>query len=500
MKKKSLFLIFGLLFTKVFGIVRELALGNLYGPGAISDAYIIASNIPNVIFGFLASGLVTTFIPIYSKVKSHKGLDVANKLMSNIMNILAGLSLILALFGFVFAEFLVNLFASGFDPSTQALAASFVRVSIFSVLFLAIKSICEGYLQINQMFLINPINGFVMNLIVISTIVVSFFTKQPVIMAYGILFASVVQTIISIILTKKYGYKHEMFIDIKDENIGSMVKMAGPIILGSSIDQINKIIDTSIASSVMSGGVSTLNFAVKISDSILGIFVSAIATVMYPSLATQAAEGKMDQLKKTISKVLVSVNLLIIPASIGLMILSYPVIDILYGRKFTPEQLTLTSTVLTLYSVGTIAFGMRQILVRTFYALHDSITPVVSGIVAVVINIVLNLILSRIMGLPGLALATSISAYVSVVFLYAALRRKVGAMNTRLFIQSSVKTLVSAIIMGAVVYLIYNTMGGKVGFAVSIVAGVIVYGVSILVMKIDETDAIFQMVLKKIKR
>ena len=221
---------------------------------------------------------------------------------------------------------------------------------------------------------------------------------------------------------------------------------------------------------------------------------------MYPSLATQAAEGKMDQLKKTISKVLVSVNLLIIPASIGLMILSYPVIDILYGRKFTPEQLTLTSTVLTLYSVGTIAFGMRQILVRTFYALHDSITPVVSGIVAVVINIVLNLILSRIMGLPGLALATSISAYVSVVFLYAALRRKVGAMNTRLFIQSSVKTLVSAIIMGAVVYLVYNTMGGKVGFAVSIVAGVIVYGVSILVMKIDETDAIFQMVLKKIKR
>ena len=167
MKKKSLFLIFGLLFTKVFGIVRELALGNLYGPGAISDAYIIASNIPNVIFGFLASGLVTTFIPIYSKVKSHKRLDVANKLMSNIMNILAGLSLILALFGFVFAEFLVNLFASGFDPSTQALAASFVRVSIFSVLFLAIKAITEGYLQINQMFNIIPINGFGMNLIVI---------------------------------------------------------------------------------------------------------------------------------------------------------------------------------------------------------------------------------------------------------------------------------------------------------------------------------------------
>ena len=132
--------------------------------------------------------------------------------------------------------------------------------------------------------------------------------------------------------------------------------------------------------------------------------------------------------------------------------------------------------------------------------LKDSVTPVISGVLAVIINVILNLALSRIMGLPGLALATSISGFISVVFLYAALRRKVGAMNTRLFIQSSVKTLVSAIIMGAVVYLVYNTMGGKVGFAVSIVAGVIVYGVSILVMKIDETDAIFQMVLKKIKR
>ena len=251
MKKKSLFLVFGLLFTKVFGIVRELALGNLYGPGAISDAYIIASNIPNVIFGFVASGLLTTFIPIYSKVKSQKGLDVANKLMANIMNILSGLSLILALFGFVFAEVLVNIFAGGFDPATQALAATFVRVSIFSVLFLAIKSITEGYLQINQMFNIIPINGFIMNLIVISTIVASFLTKQPVIMAYGILISSIAQTLLAMYYTKKYGYKHEMFIDVKDDHIGSMVKMAAPIIVGSSIDQINKIIDTSIASSVI---------------------------------------------------------------------------------------------------------------------------------------------------------------------------------------------------------------------------------------------------------
>lgn len=499
MKKKSLFLIMGLLFTKVFGIFRELALGNLYGPGAISDAYLIASSIPNVIFGFVASGLVTTFIPIYSKIFSKKDKDTANKFMSNILNIMAIISLVLAVFGLIFADPLVSIFAD-FEPATQAMAVSFVRISIFSVLFMAIKSILEGYLQVRQEFNIVPINGFIMNVIVISTIILSFLVKKPIIMATGILLAIVAQTVFSIYRTRKNSYTHEMVIDVKDENIASMVKMAAPIIVGSSVDQINKVIDTKIASSIAVGGVSTLNFAVKISDSILGIFVSAIATVMYPSLSTQAAEGKIDELKITVSKVMTTINLLIIPASVGLMVLAYPVLEILYGRKFTAAELNLTTQALTWYTLGTVAFGLRQILVRTYYALHDSITPVISGVLSVCINVVLNLILSQVMGLAGLALATSLAAMFSVVFLYYQLRKKIGNMNSKLFLTSSIKILFASILMGLGVYSVYSLVGGTTGFVLSVVAGVTIYAIVIYFMKIDETEQIFDMIRKKIKR
>lgn len=498
MGKKSLFLIIGLLFTKVFGIFRELALGNLYGPGAISDAYLIASNIPNVIYGFVASGLITTFIPIYSKVINKDGEKEANKFMSNVINLMVTLALVLAIFGFIFADGLVSIFAD-FGPETQVMAVQFVRISMFSIVFITIKSLLEGYLQVRQQFNVSPISGLIMNVVVISSIVISYLLKQPIIMAFGVILSIIAQAVFAIYMTKKQPYKHLKVYDIKDENIGSMIQMAAPIILGSSVDQINKVIDTKVASSIAVGGVSTLNFAVKISDSILSIFVGAISTVMYPSLSAQAAAGDISKLKVTVNKVMTTINLLIFPATVGLIVLAFPVVEILYGRKFSPAELDLTTQTLIWYTVGTVAYGMRIVLTRTFYALRDSVTPVISSVISVAINIVLNLTLSQIMGLPGLPLATSLAALFSVFFLYNALLKKIGSLNTKQFIVTSLKILVASVIMGIGVYAVYAILGGRIGFMISIIVGVIIYAIVIYLMKIEESDQIFEMILSKLK-
>ena len=501
MKKNTIILLLGTIFSKFFGIARELLLSQYYGDSIYADAYIISSNIPNVIFGFVAAGLVTTFIPIYSKMLAKQTEEEANTYLSNVLNILMVVSLVLAIFGFVFSDALVKVFASGFDAQTIEIASRFVQISIFSVLFLSTKSILEGFLQVKKQFMVTVLGGFIMNTIVISTIFASSVANKPIMMAYGVLVSIIAQTILVIYVSINNKYHHKFGINIHDENLKHMLQMAAPIIFGSSVAQINRVIDTRIASSIAKGGIASLNYAVRISDSILGIFVGSISAVLYPSLAEQAANDQMDALKVTVRKTLTTINILIIPAAAGLMVLSGPVVQLLYGGgKLSAEGLIRTTDALFFYTIGTIAFGMRQILVRTFYAMHDSITPVSSGVIEVVINITLNIILSKYLGIGGLALATSLSAMVSVVVLYAALRKKIGSMNTKQFLIDNAKISVAALVMGVVVFLVYNTIGGNLGMFASIPAGAIAYLILMLMMHVPELDDLLNIVKKKFNR
>lgn len=497
MKKHAIILTIGILISKLFGVIRETALSSVYSVGMYADVYKVANDIPNVIFGFVAAGIVTTFIPIYSKIREQQSEEAANKYLSNILNIMLMVSVVLCIFGFIFAEELLGIFAMGFKEETLAVAATFLRISIFSILFLSTKGILEGFLQIKERFLSTVISGIMMNVVIVSSIILSGVLKKPIIMAYGILIAVIVQTMIISFISLRAGYRHQLTLDPKDRNIMDMLKMAGPIILGSSIDQINKTVDTTIASSIQEGAIATLSYAVRVSDSILGIFVNSISSVMYPSLARQASQGKVTELKVTVRKIMNTINILIIPATFGLIILSQPVVALLYPTQ-KPEQAALTAFAMSMYTVGTIGYGLRQILVRTFYSLHDSITPVISGVIAIAINITLNLLLSRVMGVGGLALATSISALISVVILYTALRLKIGSMGTKQFLVTTVKIFAASLIMAAVVYFVNASVAGTLGMLISILAGVPVYVVAIYFFKIEEADEIFQMILSKL--
>lgn len=498
MKKHTIILTLGILFSKVFGLLRETILASFYGISVYADVYKVANDIPTVIFGFVAAGIVTTFIPIYSKIKENKSEGEADAFLSNILNMLLIISIVLCIFGYVFAEQLISVFAVGFKGETAAIAASFLRITIFSILFSSTKSLIEGFLQIKQRFLTTVVSGLAMNVIVITAIVLSGLYKTPIIMAFGIVVSVMVQTLIGLFVAYKAGFRHTKKVNPVDSNIIDMMKMAAPIIVGSSIDQINKTLDTTIASAVAPGAIASLGYAVRVSDSILGIFVSSISSVLYPSLARQASQGRIEELKVTIRKTMNTVNILIVPATFGLMILSRPVVDLLY-RRLSPDAAIMTASALFFYTFGTVGYGLRQILVRTFYALHDSVTPVVSGIFAIIINVSLNLLLAKHMGVGGLALATSISALVSVVILYNALRIKIGSLGTREFLTTSAKIFVASSLMGLTVYGVHTLVAGTIGLFASIGGGVIVYAIVLYFMKIEEADQIFSIILKKLK-
>lgn len=505
MRRNAILLTIFMMVSKVFGMIRESILSFYYGSSAYADVFFTASSIPNVIFAFIAAGLVTTFIPIYSRIVHEDGEKRADGYLSNILSIIFVISLLLTSLGLIFTEQLVSLVANGFEGETLVIAISFVRVTLFAILTNGIFSIFNGYHQYHNRFLVDPVNGFIMNFVIITAIVISART-QPIVMAYGVVIASVLQaTFTYFVARSKSGYKFKPGINLQDEYIKPMLLMAGPIIIGSSISQVNAVIDRRIASTLATGAISTLNYATKISDSIYALFVVTITTVMYPTLNKQAAKGDFDSLQKTVTKIMNTVVLIVAPATVGLMVLSTPVTQLFFGRGAgsDPVALARTATALFYASIGIIGYGLRQVLTQTFYSLQDSLTPVISAIITVAVNISLNLLLAPRMGVAGLALATSISAIVGVITLYYQLSKKIKGIPLRKFFQSSIKISFASALMGLAVYFGYQFLSGynfhyTIPFAVSILAGVIVYIIVMSFMNVPEYDDTLKIIKGKI--
>src|SRR5699024_3854161 len=173
------------------------------------------------------------------------------------------------------------------------------------------------------------------------------------------------------------------------------------------------LVDRTIASRVVEGGITALNYANRLNGFIQGIFVLSISTALYPMISKMAAENNMQGLKKSVAEAISGINLLVIPATVGSMVFAEPVVMLLFGRgAFDSNAISLTTAALFYYSIGMLGFGLREVLSRAFYSLQDTKTPAINAAIAVVINIVLNIVLSKFMGIGGLALATSISAIV----------------------------------------------------------------------------------------
>ena len=284
-----------------------------------------------------------------------------------------------------------------------------------------------------------------------------------------------------------------------------MAKIAIPIIIGVSVNQINVLVDRSLASNLAVGGISALNYANKLNGFVQGIFVISISTAMYPMISKMAAKKDMKGLELSIIEAINTISILVIPATIGAMVFSKEIVSLLFGRgAFDPKALSMTSTALFFYAIGMIGFGLREVLSRAFYSLKDSKTPMINGVVAVSTNIVLNIILSKFLGVGGLALATSISALLSSTLLTLALRKKLNGFSFRKIFGSWVKILLASLVMGVVAYFanrfLLAPLGESLALVISIAVGGLVYLAMLPFLKLEEVENIIKIVKDKIAK
>lgn len=503
MKKTALLVMIITILSKILGFGREIILSYVYGASAITDAYLISQTIPSVIFSFISAGIATGFIPLYSRILSEQGQLEANRYTNNLSNALLLLASIMVAIVLLFTQPIVKIFASGFSGATLELAVAFTRINVFGVYFTALLNIFAGYLRIHDNYIIPALVGLPMNLVIIASLFISTKTNIYVI-AIGSVLATASQLLLLIPFVRKTGYRYQPVLNLKDEYIKTMVIIALPVIAGQSVNQINVLVDRTLASSIAVGGISAVNYANRLNLFVQGLFVASISTVLYPMISKMAAEDNMNGLKASISEAISIINLLVIPATIGAMIFSKEIVTLLFGRgAFTPEAIEMTGGALFYYSIGMIAFGLRDILSRAFYALQDTKTPIINATIAVVINIILNIVLSKYLGIGGLALATSIAAIVGTLLLFITLRRKIGGFGLKEITKSFIKISIASILMGFIALGSFNFLSQNIrenlALILAIGLGVLAYAILIYFMRIPEVDRSIEAMKKKVK-
>ena len=502
MKKTGMLLMIITVVSKIVGFGREITLSYFYGASNISDAFLISLTIPGVIFSFIGTGISTGYIPLYSKIEEKYGEKEGERYTNNLVNILLVICTGIVIFGLLFTKPLVKVFASGFEGETLELAVRFTRIGLVGIYFTGIINVYSGYLRIKGNYAIPACVGFPMNCILILFMVLSSKTNIMV-LAVGSVIATASQLALLVPFIRKTGYRYQFVFNPKDEYIRKMIYVALPVMLGVSVDQINVLVDKTLASGIAVGGISALNYANKLNGFVQGMFVTTISTVMYPMISKMAAQGNLKGLKSSVSEAINLINLLVVPVTFGAMIFAEPVVRLLFGRgAFDLEAISMTSGALFYYSIGMMGFGLREILSRAFYSMQDTMTPMKNSVLAVSMNIVLNLILSRFMGIKGLALATSISALFCTALLLISLRKKIGPFGMKDTVTSFGKILIASIGMGIAAYTSYNFLLSRIGanlsLIISIFIGAFFYFAVIYFMKIKEVDELIIAAKKKL--
>ena len=501
-KTTALVLMLIILTSKITGFFRDIVLAQTFGAGEITDAYLTALNIPVVLFDGISAALGTTFIPIYFKIKSSKGQEEVNKFTSNILNIVILISLVFVLLGVIFAPYIVKIFAVGFKGDVFDLTVNYSKILIFSMVFIAINGLVSSYLVASG-------NVYISGAI---TIIFASVTESYV-MVYGTLIAYIAQLLFQLPLLIKKGYKHRLTVNLRDENIRQILFLVIPVFIGSYINQINAVVNRTLASTLDSGSITALNYANKLNMFAVGVIAVAISTIMYPILSKLASEGNKKLFKINISKSINMIVIIMLPIMVVMTTFSTEIVKVLFEEgSFNSHDTYLTSTALFFYSIGILAYGLKELLAKSFYSLQDTKTPVRNATISVVINIVFSIILVNIMGIGGLALASSISATVTTMLLLISLRKKIGKIGFSYILKTFIKGAIASIVMYIIMRIAYNYIfiyGSRFALEsrkfiafncfISVILGMSTYLIVVLALKVKEVKEIFDAILFKLK-
>lgn len=471
MKKIGLILILLTIISKFLGFFREVLVSFYYGASITSDLYFIAILIPNTIFALISAGLIANFIPILTKI----GLENAklyNNFAVSTLNFTLIISTIFISIFYIFDTHIVKVFVSGFDENQISLASSYTKITILSIYFLSIQLILSNYLNTKNKFYINVLASIPFNLVIMLSVVISAKTSE-IILAYGFLSATLLQALLNFVFSIKSNLKYSFTLNI-DKHLKKLILLSLPIILGITVNQINVIIDRSIASNILVGGISSLTYSSNLTAFIIAVFVMTASTLVFPKISKLIEQKKIKEFVNTVEETVVVMIIILIPITTIFILNSTKIIQLVYGRgSFDAQDIKITSATLAFYSIGLLGIAIRELLSKAFYAMNEVRIPVKNGMYAVLLNILLNFSLTPFFGINALAFSTSASALIASVLLIKNFKKELNIFN----IIRIVKYLIFCILYFLLIFGIYIMLNNSysIGFYIMQLLALSVY-------------------------
>ncbi|MCP4685077.1 MAG: murein biosynthesis integral membrane protein MurJ [bacterium] len=464
-KKSSLLASAGLVsgataFSRVFGLIREQTMAYFFGVSAATDAFVTAFRIPNLLRDLFAEGaLSSAFVPVFKEKlvneSDQEAFSLARTVATAILLVVGGIVLL----GMVATPLIIFISAKGFaaDPAKFELTVSLTRLMFVYLLLVSLSALVMGMLNSFGRFGIPAVAPAVFNLGIIFSVVVLYGVLEvPVYaLAIGVLVGGVGQLVVQLPSLVKIGFRFRLRFNFLDEGLKRVVKLFMPMVLGMSAGRINIIVNTLLASFLIDGSITYLNYSYRLMHFPLGVFAVALGTVALPRASETAVRGDMDELGRTFSQTLGLNFFVILPSAAFLAMVGPDIVELVYRwGAFSKVDTANTALALLHYSYGLIGFAAVRVTVPIFYALKDSALPAKLSVVSVVLNIALYFPLIEILDFAGLAAATSVAGLVNIsLLLYFLPSRKVPVAYGRLFLSFLRMGLAAVLAVGAARFL-----------------------------------------------
>ena len=498
-------------FSFLIGYLRDVIIANNFGASVLTDAWYIASNIPELLFKFLMFGaLGASFIPVFIEFISNKKEKEGWHIASSVINFSALVLFFISLAGIFFSHQLVHFFAPGFNKDTQIVAVKLTRLLLTVLALMGINGFLMGIYRAYFNFLIPAICSVVAPLVLLIFIIIFSPSLGIYSLGWGTVAGFVLSFLVLLFSFSKHRTSWRPIIDFKHPQVKRIAFLMVPLIGAEIIGKGIGVVDRMFASTLASGSITSLFFANRLVMLPVSIFSVTFAIVVFPFLSHNIALEKSKEFKDNVFLAVKLSFLVVIPSLVGLIIFGERIIKMLFEHgKFTSYNSQTTYAALFYLSFGLMAYGLRPILARCFYALKKNWTLFKFELIGFTLNIIFDYILMKYMGLAGITLATSIVTLATVTYLVIRLKKELE-FNFFEITPFIVKVGLAAIVMGLGGYIFnfflvkFLSLNILLNQALSIVAIMLVcfsiFLGTLLLLKTEELDIVWKTLRKALGR
>ena len=476
--------------SRVFGLLRDAVIAAYFGAGTGTDAFFVAFKIPNYLRRVFGEGAFSqAFVPVLNDIRSKQGEEEAHRLVNHVAGSLGMILFAVTVVGVIAAPVLIMVFAPGFIGNHEKfdLSVDLLRVTFPYIFFISLTALAGGVLNTYGRFGVPAFTPVLLNVAMILTIVfLSPHFKEPIIaLAWGVLIAGVLQLLFQLPFLARLKMLPRPRPDWHYPGVKRIISLMIPALFAVSISQINLIVDLLLASFLQEGSITWLYNSDRIMEFPLGVFGVALATVILPELSRRHAEGASHDFSRVLDWAVRWAVLITLPATLGMVLLAGPMLTTIfqYGA-YTPRHVTMTSLSLITYSLGLSGHVLIKIFASGHFSRLDTKTPVKAGVAAIISNIILCLVFVVPFKHAGLALATSLAAYVNSGLLFYFLLR-----GRSYHVQPGwgiflLRIVSACVLMGTVLFLLVPKLGVWLAWGMSarilhlalwVIAGMVIY-------------------------